>query len=78
MVWHINKVRDVSDCKPAVGCQQSDAMAVVVDFKQSWALIQKGNKIKKKHVTQQRSQQFKTGFKETPLNNYTEMLMLYP
>lgn len=29
-VWHINRVRDVSDCKSALCCQQSAVLAVVV------------------------------------------------
>lgn len=51
MVWHINRVRDVSDCRSAVCCQQSAVLAVVVILNSSelWYKRELGAKIN--HVT---------------------------
>ncbi len=46
MVWHINRARDVSDCKSAVCCQQSAVLAVVVILNSTNTKRELGAKIK--------------------------------
>lgn len=63
MVWHINRVRDVRDCKSAVCCQQSATLAdvVILNSIKLWYKRELGAKIKQ--VTDE----------EIPSNSYSHL-----